>query len=198
MDNNPTIGNKKWYQTWRIIYPILGVVLVVELIFGLKTLLTPLPKSKVQTLQPITGASIMLRSDKANYKVGETIPVKIRVWTGGHATSGTDLSLRFDPKVLEATSTAFTRGKIYTDFPLINIDSKNGVIKVSAVTSTAKQAFSGIGEFGVINFKAKGVGQTTLTVDFEKGQTDDSNVVGALTNEDVLDKVNNLKITVQK
>lgn len=194
MDNQ----TKKWYQTWRIIYPLLGLVLIVELVFGLKTLLTPLPKSKVQSIQPITGASILLSADKTNYTVGETIPVKVRVWTGGHNTSGTDLSLRFDPKILEATSAAFTRGKIYADFPFINIDSKNGIIKVSAVIATNKQAFNGIGELGVINFTAKKVGQTMLTVDFKKGATNDSNVIGVAANEDLLDKVNNLKITVQK
>lgn len=206
MDNqNPTVytteekvkPNKKWWQTWRIIYPILGVVLLVEIVLGLKTLLAPLPKSTKQSLQPITGASISLFSDKPNIKLGETVPVKVRVWTGGRITSGTDLVLRFDPKVLEASSTAFVRGKIYTDYPLISVDSQRGVIRVSGIASTAKAAFSGIGEFGVINFKAKGIGVTTLTVDFKKGLTNESNVMGVSTNEDLLEKVNSLKITIQ-
>lgn len=205
MDKNPTVytigesvkPNKKWYQTWRIIYPILGVVVIVELILGLKTLLVPLPKFTSISLQPITGASIFLSADKPNIKLGETVPVKVRIWTGGRVTSGTDLVLRFDPKILEASSTAFVRGKIYTDYPLISVDSKNGVIRVSGIASTAKQTFSGVGEFGMINFKARAAGQTTLAVDFKKGQTDDSNVISIKTNEDVLEKVKDLKLTIE-
>lgn len=202
---NPTVittgesvkPNKKWYQTWKIIYPILGAVVIVELILGLKTLLAPLPKPQAQKLQPITGASVSLSSDKSVVSFGETIPVRIRIWTGGRVTSGTDLVLRFDPKVLEASSTAFVRGNIYTDYPLTDVDSKNGIIRVSGIASTPKQAFSGVGEFGMINFKAKGVGVTTLTIDFKKGLTDDSNVISIKTNEDVLEKVKDLKLTIQ-
>lgn len=202
---NPTVyttgkavkPNKKWWQTWRIIYPILGAVVIVELILGLKTLLAPLPRSTQQSLQPITAASISLSSDKPNIKLGETVPVKIRLWTGGRSTSGTDLVLRFNPKILEASSTAFVRGIIYPDYPLISVDSKNGVIRISGIASTANQAFSGIGEFGMINFKAKGKGVTTLAVDFKKGQTDDSNVISIKTNEDVLEKVKDLKLTIE-
>lgn len=205
MDDHPTVyttgetlkSNKRWFQTWKIIYPILGTVLVAELIFGLKTLLAPLPKSSALSLQPISGASVSLFSDKSEVKVGDIVPVKVKVWTGGRVTSGTDLVLRYDPKILEASPTAFNRGKIYTDYPLTQVNNQSGVIRVSGIASTEKMAFGGVGEFGVINFKAKAKGQTTVAVDFKKGQTNDSNVISIKTNEDLLEKVKNLQITIK-
>lgn len=207
INNNPQVittgeknkPNKKWFQTWRIIYPILGIVVIVELIWGLKTLLTPLPKSpaQVQKVSPISGAQIFLLSSKTTYKIGDQIPVTVKISTGGHTTSGTDLILTFDPKVLEVSPTAFNRGKIYNDYPLVSSDSKAGIVRISGVVSTAKGAFGGIGELGVINFKAKASGETALTVDFKRGQTNDSNVISIKTNEDILEKVSNLSILIK-
>lgn len=205
MENKPTVyttgesvkPNKKWYQTWRIIYPILGVVVIVELILGLKTLLAPLPKSQVQKIQPISEAKILLMSPKLIYKVGDAVPINVRVSTGGHTTSGTDLLLHFDPKFLEATAGAFTSGKIYSDYPLINVDGKNGVINISGIASLGKGSFIGGGDLGVISFKAKTAGKTPVTVDFKKGVTTDSNVIDAQTNEDILGQVTNLNIIIK-
>lgn len=191
--------NKKWFQTWRVIYPILGVVILVELILGIKTLLTPLPKSpaKVSQSQLPPGAIILLISDKKDFKKGDQIPVKINLFTGGKTTSGTDLVLRFNPKIVEVTNNSFTSGKIYSDYPVINIDSKLGILRVSGVASIGKMGFNGAGDFGVINFKAKAAGKTGITVDFKKGLTNDSNVIDTQTNADILERVSNLNITVQ-
>lgn len=206
MDNNPTVyttggaqfkPDKKWYQTWRIIFPILVVVLVLELLYGLKTLLAPLPKSTKQSLQPISGAKISLISPKSSYKVGENVPISIRVFTSGHSTSGTDLVLKFNPKTLDATLADFTKGKIYDDYPQVTIDSQNGIIRASGVSSANKTGFNGIGEFGVVNFKAKSVGESALTIDFQPNLTSESNVVDSETIKDVLEKVYNLKVAIQ-
>lgn len=204
--NSPTVyttersvkPNKKWYQTWRIIYPILGAVVIVELILGLKTLLTPLPQPKQQKVQPISAARILLLSQKNNYKVGEIVPVTARVFTAGNFTVGTDLILQYDPKLLDASSSAFTKGSIYTDYPMVKIDNETGVVIVSGVSSIAnKGGYNGMGELGIVNFKAKAVGQTTLTVDFKPGSTDDSNVIESTSSRDILGSVYNLKLTIQ-
>lgn len=195
--DNQLKPEKKWYQTWRIIFPILVVVLTTELLIGLKTLLTPLPKSQTPKPQPISDAKIFLISPKASFKVGDNIPIIVKVSTGGHITSGTDLMLHFDPKIIEASSAAFIRGKIYQNFPQASIDSKTGTIIISGVTQGEKDGFGGIGELGVINFKAKALGNTTLNIDFKLGSTNDSNVIDVQTNQDVLDKVYNLNILIK-
>jgi len=205
MNNNPTVlttgetvkPNKKWYQTWKIIYPILGLVVIVELILGLKTLLAPLPKAPSTIVKSTGYTSIKLDAPKLIYKVGDTIPVTVRVFTGGHTAAGVDLLLHFNPNFLEATQSAFTAGKIFNDYPIIKVDSKNGTIDVSGVSSLGKNGFRGGGDLGVVRFKAKQKGKTPLTVEFEKGLTTDSNVFDVKTNEDVLEKVINLNITIQ-
>lgn len=208
MDNKPTIlttgeivkQSKKWYQTWRIIYPILGIVVVVELILGLKTLLDPLPqisKHQAQNLLPTKGGEITLNSSQANFKVGEKVTVTINVSTGGYTIIGTDLVLRFNPKAMETSSADFIRGKIYSEYPLISVDNKDGVVRVSAVATNADQGFNGIGELGVINFKTKAAGQVNIIVDFKKGSTTDSNIIRTKTSEDVLGSVTNLNLTIK-
>lgn len=195
-----TPKSKKWgFGGWRIIYPVLGLVLLIELIWGFKTLMAPLPKVQSETGKLLLnkGAKILLNSPKTNFKSGDSIPVTIQVSTGGYATIGTDFILRFDPKILEASAGAFTGGKIYEDYPLTSVDGKNGVIRISGVSSIGKKGFNGIGELGVINFKAKNKGTTTLMIDFRNGKTNDSNVMSFSTNKDLLNEVNNLKITVQ-
>lgn len=208
MENNPKVyttgevvkPNKKWYQTWRIIYPILGVVVLVQLILGVKTLLTPLPqvsKNQAQKLLPSKGAEIILNSSQSNFKVGEKVTVTIEVSTGGYTTIGTDLVLRFNPKAMETSSADFIRGKIYSEYPLISVDNKDGVVRVSGVATNADQGFNGIGELGVINFKTQAAGQANIIVDFKKGSITDSNIIRSKTSEDVLGSVTNLNLTIK-
>ena len=207
-NNNPTvyttytagenpIKNKPWFKTWRIVYALFGIVLIVELVLGAKTLLSPIPKTTTRSLQPLSGGSISLLSDKLSYKLGETVSVKINVWTGGYNSSGTDIVLNYNPKVLQASPSGFIRGKIYSDYPKVSVDVIKGVIRISGVAASAKQAFSGAGEFGIFKFKARTKGTTDLTIDFKNGQTEDSNIMILSTNEDNLQKVKNLKLNIE-
>lgn len=204
-NNNPTVfttgesakSNKKWFQTWRIIYPVLGIVVVVELILGFKTLFASVPAVKYQSLKPITGAKILLISPKTDFKIGEQIPVKVRVSTGGNTTSGTDLILQYDPKILETNLASIKTGNIYDDYPATQVDAKTGIIRVSGVTSAGRTGFNGGGDLVTINFRAKAAGKTTLAVDFKKGMLNDSNVIKAGDTIDVLEAVEKLELMIQ-
>lgn len=195
-DENP-IKNKPWFKTWRIVYALFGIVLIAELILGAKTLLSPLPKITTRSLQPLSGGSISLLSDKLTYKLGETVSVKINVWTGGYNSSGTDIVLNYNPKVLQASPSGFIRGTIYSDYPKVSVDVIKGVIRISGAAVSAKQGFSGAGEFGIFKFIARTKGTTDITVDFKEGHTDDSNIMILSTNEDHLQKVKNLKLKLE-
>lgn len=189
-------SNKKWFLTWKIIYPVLGIVVIVELALGVKTLLAPLPKPKpIQQVQPVADGRIILAGAKKSFNVGSNIPVRVNVFTGGHTTSGSDVIMRFNPKALEAVS--FTKGKIYNDYPLINMDNKAGLIRVSGIAPAGKKGFAGGGDLGIVNFKAKQAGQTSVTVDFKKGATYDSNVMGIVDSQDILGSVTNLNLTIK-
>lgn len=179
----------------KLIFIILGVVIVVELIFAVKSLRQTAP-SPTKKLLPVSGGSISLVSQKREYKVGDVVPVSVRVSTGGHPTDGTDLILKFDPKVLEATRSALRAGKIYSEYPLMSVDPA-GLIRISGIATLKDKVFNGIGVLAFIDFKARSAGKTALTVEFTQGKTDDSNIVEAKSAKDILEKAYNLELTVK-
>lgn len=198
--NQQTEISRAWYKGPKIIkliFLILAVVILVELFLGVKKLFVPTHLSPVISVKPISDAQLSLLSDKKSYKVGDKVIVNVKLSTSGHNVLGTDLILRFDPKILQAPSTAFTKGNIFADYPQINVDSKNGVIYVSGVSGLDKKYFNGIGFFGTITFQAQNAGKTSLNISFSKGATDDTNVFEPNTNEDILGKVYNLTLSVQ-
>lgn len=177
----------------KLIFVILGIVLVIELFFAIKTLSQPTPPPPPK-LAPLTGAKIVLVSPETSYNVGDTVPVAIRLTTGGRSTIGTDLILKFDPKILEATQGAVKRGSIYQEYPVTQLDSK-GTVRISGIST--QNGYNGIGVFGSVIFKAKVKGQTRVAVDFQKDSTTDSNVVEAGSTKDILDQVFNLELTIR-
>ncbi len=189
-------SKKPWFFSRKVLYLILAVVFAAEVILGIKNLIAPLPKSQYQKLQPISGAQISLLAP-GNFKVKEAIPVVVRLSTGGQTVNGTDLVLKYDSRLLEASPGAFLKGKIYQDYPLISVDPKAGVIKVSGVFSVGQNGFNGVNTFGVVVFKAKAVGEANVTVDFKKGTTDKSTVIESSTNQNILEQVSDLKITIK-
>lgn len=208
MDNNqnPIVYNapqpasspkREWFKPKYLIY-VLVFVIIIELIWGLKTLITPVPTKKVSTA-PVVSAnvSLTLLSSKKDYKVGDNLIVDIDLSTNLHKTIGTDIVLKYDPKYLEATSGAFIRGGIYPDYPAVEVDNAKGVINASGIINPNEGGFAGSGIFGEVVFKAKTAGTTDLKLDFIKGTTNDSNVFELGASDDILKEVNNLEINIQ-
>lgn len=187
---------KKSLPVLRIIIIVFAAVLAIEALIGAKTLLTPIPSLKKPQAQTITAASLTLSAPKS-VKVGENVPVSVKVSTGGHLTTGVDLVLKYDSSKLEASDSAFTPGTIYDDYPPININSINGVIRISGVVGVNKPGFNGSGNFGILQFSAKSSGSTTVSLDFKAGQTNDSNILEVGTNNDVLGQVGSATINIQ-
>lgn len=181
----------------KIIFIVLGIIVIIELIYAARTLnlfsaSQPVNKS---IISPLT-AKISLDVPKATFRINEVVPVTVNINTGGHSIDGVDLIVSFDPKILEATTSGLIKGKIFDEYPLLSVDSNKGLIYISGVNS-AKNAFNGIGQFALLNLKAKIPGQTTLSINFKKGATTDSNLVETGTSKNILETVNNLELTVQ-
>lgn len=188
-------GNEPRGRFIRAILPILIIVIVIELILGAKTLLTPIPAAgKIVGYGP---GEVSLISNKQNYKVGDDVAVAIRVSTGGHATVGTDISIKYDPNYLSAPTRAnFLRGQIYQDYPIINVDNNLGVVKISGIDSPGQSGFSGIGVMGELIFTAKKTGQSSVTIDYQKGATNKSNIIENKTAKNILENVYNLNVNI--
>lgn len=190
---------KKFFSGPKIIFIILGIIILVEVIYTVKVLNSPTPPAtSVQKKAgiEITQGKISLITSKTTYKVNEAILVSVVVDTGGRSLDGIDLIARFDPKVLTATSGAIVRGQIFDEYPVLSVDPKNGLFSVSGI-NTLKNSFKGTGQFVLLNLTAKAPGKTTLTIDFQKGSTSDSNLVETGTSKDILEVVGNLELTVQ-
>ncbi len=190
---------KSWFKPKFIFIALLAVV-AIEIVLAVKTLLTPIPHQKVSGPAALTDASLSLQVSKAvasGVKVGDNFTVGVILSTGGHRTVGTDVVLRYDPAYLEASTSVFTKGIIYSDYPSVSVDNKAGVIRASGIVTSGNVNFGGEGPFGKLLFKAAKVGKTTISSDFTKGLTTDSNVTEVGTLQDVLGKVNNLEINIQ-
>lgn len=182
----------------KLIFGILGVVILVELIIGFRTITaSKIQSGSIPQIQSMTDPQIVIKPLQTNVKVGQTVEVEALVVTGGKSTDSTDLILKFDPNFLEASaSTAIKTGQIYQDYPVSVIDPKLGEIAVSGVTPPKGKPFVGIGTLATFTFKTLKVGKTSLTVDFQKGDTADSNVVLSGTSKDILDQVYNADISI--
>ncbi len=182
----------------KIIFLVLGLIIAFEAVTAIRTLSKGVPPPPIKTqVRPITGAQIVLATSKKQVVVDDTIPVQIRVDTGGHATNGTDIIIKFDPGYFEASKSALELGKIYQDYPVADVDSKTGIIKISGIASVQSKGFNGVGILADVNLIAKKRGRTTLSVDFKEGLTSDSNVIDLKTAEDLLQKVSNLEVNIK-
>lgn len=190
-------GNgKKWLP--GIIYIVLGILLVGAIIWAARILMAPIPKNPIPPLQPVQGASLVLQSNKATFQEGEIVPVQIKLSTGGRSINGADVVLEYDPKMLEASPSAFfQKGTIFSDYPSAQVDSTKGIIKISGISSASAEGFTGIGFFGTVNLETKQTGETSVKVQYTSGATTDSNVVESSTAKDVLDKVYNLDLNIK-
>lgn len=182
----------------KIIFLILGMVIIAEVGFAAWVLTRPVTKVSSTPLPKIeeSAGRLILTAEKKIYKANEMIKVTIGQ-TGSKSVRGTDIVIKYDPKALEATSGAFEKGTSYKEYSNLLVDSASGTIQISGFTAINERAVSGTGVFGALNFKAKQALKTQLTLDFTPGLTTDSNIVDAKSNQDILEKVFNLDLEIQ-
>lgn len=189
---------KKLFTLPRIIFAILGIVVLIELIYAVKMTL-PAAVSTPPVIKPnvqLTGGKIALVVSRNTLKVNDVIPVSVMINTGGHILDGADLIVHYDPKSLEASTSGLIRGKVFDEYPYTAVDTKAGLISISGINIT-KKSFNGTGLFAIISVRAKVPGKTSLTIDFKKGSTTNSNLVETGTSKNILEQVSNLELTVQ-
>lgn len=190
------LPKKKWFKAKMIFLPLI-VIIAAEVVFGIKTLMTPVPVKEVAAPVAIGRAKLLLTTPQSSYKTGDIIPVSIQLTTAGYTSAGTDLILNYDPKILEASVGSFTKGSVYQDYPYISFDAKKGIISVSGAASVSEKGFKGTGVFGTVNFKAKAKGKAVLTIDFEADSINKTNVIDVDSNQNILDPVSALELDIK-
>lgn len=153
-----------------------------------------------------------LVTDKSTYQLGEDIPVSVVVVTQTFPskieTSGVDAFVEYDPTFLElqatgsaTSSNAVTRflkdsPSVFSQFAGAAFLQKgtSTVFAFSALISGGGEKFSGVGTVGVLHFKAKKEGQTTIKIEHDRSTVAvEDATVGA---KDELDEVYDLTINI--
>lgn len=208
---SPNLGK---FLNPKIIFIILGMVILGEVIWGAKTLFSPTSSDSNNAVdniknpanpderssssnKKVSGGQIILESEKNTYKVAETVAVDVTLSTGGFKTDGTDVILKYDPAFLEPIrGDIFEKGDIYGDFPGIRSDSVKGLVYASGI-STSEDGFEGDGIFGTFKFKPKKIGSTSIELLFTKDSTTDSNIIESKSAKDILNSSSSLEIIIQ-
>lgn len=178
----------------KLLFVLLILIIIIELGIGVKVLQTEVPKAP--SLQPVSDGTIAVVARNSSVPVGDTLAVEIRVSTGGHVVDGVDAVLKYDPKLIQVDAkSVFEKGSIFEEYPIVNIDNKDGIVRISGIGNDSK-GFSGTGSLGIIHFVTKKPGNATLSVEFEKGSTTDSNIIETKTTRDILSSVTNLKLDI--
>lgn len=151
----------------------------------------------VNTLVPLSLGRIALSSPSQKYQLGQTIPVKVKIFTGGRTIQGVDLNLSYDPNLLELTGPAyFQKGQIFSEYPITSIDKAKGVVRISGIASIAQIGYNGVGYFGTLNFTAKNRGTPKVVLEFKPNTTTDTNMIEYGSGQDILDSVNELLLNI--
>lgn len=189
--------SKSAFSVTKIVFVILGIILLAEFIYAIRVLTSPTPPPPPKTVSiQKSAAKISLNASNTNFQVKDSVPVSIILDTGSRKVDGVDVIVRFDPKILEASSGGIVKGKIFNEYPVASLDTKAGLVSISGVSSLANN-FQGVDQFAMINFKAKAPGKTSLMVVFAKGSTTDSNIVETDTSKDILEAVDNLELDIR-
>lgn len=187
----------------KIIFLILGVGVLIIVWFGVKFLAKPAQKVEPLNTSITTipegpkqaAGKMILESPQKEYRAGESIPVSVKIDTGGAFASGADVILKFDSKVLEASSASLIKGTIFAEYPVARVEE--GVVRLTGITSLSGQDFSGSGIFATIIFKGKSPGKSMISFDYTPTSTVDSNIFGPEVAGDMLKEVSNLEVIVR-
>lgn len=181
----------------KIIFMILGIIILVEVILGAKTLLSK-NSTQVPSIQPLQGGLIALTSEKSNFRPNEKFKISAKLATGGKPSDSTDLVIYYDPGQLKTSSDKITLGETYPDYPIADVDEQLGLIRISGITPPKEDGFNGIGRFAEIEFTALNLGKGEIKIEYEKGATTDSNIVASESPSDLLENVINFKYEISQ
>lgn len=188
----------------KIIVPLAVVIILAEAVWAYFTLWKnnhPLPLAEQTRSLPSQAqktTTLALTTTDTNLKAGDKFRASINIDSAGQ-TDGVDVIIKYDPKMLtvipNSLNSPVTTNPVYNNYPLNKVDEKSGTIFLSGISTIGAVMPRGI--LGTIDFQAKAAGRLTLSFDFQKGNTNDTNVTETTTAKDILDSVINLTIEVK-
>jgi len=181
---------------------ILIIFLVVELVWAAfylsgKQKETPSEDKQKPTVSQDNLVSLSLLPQQKEIKINKPFEVRVEINTKGKSASGADVVVTYDPKILNVSESSITTGNIFPLYPLVKIKPEKGQIAITGVISQEeKPSFQGKGTFATIKFTPIKTGKTTVSFDFTKDSTTDSNIAQTKTAKDILEKVEPATYTI--
>ncbi len=143
--------------------------------------------------QAAPTARLVLSPSEGSFGVGEVFRVVVILDTQGNLTNGVDVVAYYDSSRLRLVGVQ--PGEVYRTYAGVKNDicgGRNGLqgkVSFSGFSYNPQVSFNGVGEVGVITFKAITPGEAGVKLYFDVGSTVDSNVAGAREGRDVLSNV---------
>lgn len=144
---------------------------------------TVLAAATIQPTELQQQANLTLNQRSSGpYQVGADFDIDVMLDTKGASVAGTDVIVRYDPCVMEATRV--TAGPTF-DVTNYTIDSNGGEVILASDKNSG--SFSGAGRVARIRFRVKFGGvNTVVKTFFRPSSTTDSNLVDSSSNQDLL------------
>jgi hypothetical protein len=141
--------------------------------------------------------SYLLEPDKKEFKTGDNFSLTVSFDRKAKKLYGADAILKFDPAYLSA-DTNLTLGTYFDNYPRREVDNNKGYIKVTGFRLQKSQEDNiENGMLFVANFKAKKSGFTTISLEYQKGKTNQSTLVEAGTSQNILGNANTVKLNIE-
>lgn len=133
------------------------------------------------------GPLLRLTPSSGKYAVNTPFSVDVFLDTGSKKSVGTDLVLTYDTRRLELID--IKEGTLYPTYTGKSINPQTGKAFISGIVKP-EQVFNGSGVFATLTFKAQKEGKADVTLEFSKGERNDSNIADVAGN-DMLASVEN-------
>jgi hypothetical protein len=154
---------------------------------------------------PVGTAVIAVTPKESSTIVGQQVQVTVTLDTKGEATSGVDLYMKYDPKLLEVVdadpagaNVQIAKGTLFDFSPANLVNLSSGKISFSASQQPTSAGVSGTGTVATITFKAKSAGTAQIGFDFTPGSLRDTNVIKKSDGRDLLNDVQDATIKIAR
>lgn len=179
---------------------LLIILIFSELIVGAYYLTK---RSKQETItatltSPKNGPKMSFSPKSGNFKIGDSIKIKILVDSKEKTLTGIDSVIKYDPAVIEVIGD-LKPGTLFPIYPILKVKKDKGEIDITGtITDPSQLPFKGIGELAEITVKPLKIGKINLNFDFTPGKTNDSNFAEKETGNDVLEEVVSAQFTISQ
>lgn len=147
-------------------------------------------RNETKIINPRATADIEISSSKKNFRVNETFTATILINSPSRGIEAADFFIKFDSNYLNLISQ--TPGSFFSVYPIQQ--TEKNYFKLSGIAKKLDKGFiipKGKGTIATLLFKAiKPVNKTLIEID-------DSKTIIAAEGENILGKINNLKITIK-